>query len=349
MTPMSPRIEAFSLLQQLRPVVASPQDEAEFKRVVTQGVQIPPALFDSWSRNEGDPGLNRCVTDMIIAWGRRTLHAQYVVKAEPPPVTTMCTYTKETEMRSPCPPAETAVEEDDALLFAAATALIEASTVEPVDNTSPSQTDMKKRKIKDLPARPLPKCTPPGLSLALGAPLMKRPASTSGDEHPRKRSRAKAKEISSPPRPGEPGSKEKSGPKRVGPNHTKASTSVLMAWLVANLKRPYPTEDTKAVLSSESGLTVPQVCHWFINARKRIWQPLWKAEQSRLGLESDSNDCNGPDGGDHTSAEVSPRAKNAQSSNGSTAPTTPVPLAIAPPKTFGAHTPPAGWRVEEFA
>ncbi|KAG0225296.1 hypothetical protein BGW42_004508 [Actinomortierella wolfii] len=61
--------------------------------------------------------------------------------------------------------------------------------------------------------------------------------------------------------------------KRRG-NLPKSVTTVLKAWLVENAKHPYPTEDEKLKLSQETGLTLNQISNWFINARRRILQPI---------------------------------------------------------------------------
>ena len=55
---------------------------------------------------------------------------------------------------------------------------------------------------------------------------------------------------------------------------SKAATNILRAWLFQHLQHPYPSEDQKKQLGAETGLTILQVNNWFINARRRIVQPM---------------------------------------------------------------------------
>ncbi|XP_014667537.1 PREDICTED: homeobox protein Meis2-like [Priapulus caudatus] len=54
----------------------------------------------------------------------------------------------------------------------------------------------------------------------------------------------------------------------------KSATNVMRAWLFQHLSHPYPSEDQKKQLASDTGLTILQVNNWFINARRRIVQPM---------------------------------------------------------------------------
>lgn len=49
------------------------------------------------------------------------------------------------------------------------------------------------------------------------------------------------------------------------------TTSVLKAWWQSHSKWPYPTEEDKARLVTETGLQLKQINNWFINQRKRNW------------------------------------------------------------------------------
>ncbi|KAK2580064.1 hypothetical protein KPH14_012348 [Odynerus spinipes] len=54
----------------------------------------------------------------------------------------------------------------------------------------------------------------------------------------------------------------------------KQATSIMRTWLFAHLVHPYPTEDEKRQIASQTNLTLLQVNNWFINARRRILQPM---------------------------------------------------------------------------
>ncbi|XP_063219881.1 homeobox protein Meis3-like isoform X2 [Bacillus rossius redtenbacheri] len=57
----------------------------------------------------------------------------------------------------------------------------------------------------------------------------------------------------------------------------KLATSVMRSWLFQHLVHPYPTEDEKRQIASQTNLTLLQVNNWFINARRRILQPMLDA------------------------------------------------------------------------
>ncbi|XP_050300442.1 homeobox protein Meis3-like [Anthonomus grandis grandis] len=67
------------------------------------------------------------------------------------------------------------------------------------------------------------------------------------------------------------GKKQKRG---VLPKH---ATSVMRSWLFQHLVHPYPTEDEKRHIAAQTNLTLLQVNNWFINARRRILQPMLDA------------------------------------------------------------------------
>nr|CAD7571808.1 unnamed protein product [Timema californicum] len=67
----------------------------------------------------------------------------------------------------------------------------------------------------------------------------------------------------------------------------KLATSVMRSWLFQHLVHPYPTEDEKRQIAAQTNLTLLQVNNWFINARRRILQPMLDA--SNPGSEQFGN------------------------------------------------------------
>ncbi|KAG1053284.1 hypothetical protein G6F46_004223 [Rhizopus delemar] len=73
--------------------------------------------------------------------------------------------------------------------------------------------------------------------------------------------------------------------KRRRGNLPKAVTAILRDWLCKHKKHPYPTEEEKAQLAAETNLNLNQISNWFINARRRILQPMLEEEErKRNGL-----------------------------------------------------------------
>ncbi|XP_012694624.1 homeobox protein PKNOX1 [Clupea harengus] len=60
----------------------------------------------------------------------------------------------------------------------------------------------------------------------------------------------------------------------------KQATNVMRSWLFQHIGHPYPTEDEKKQIATQTNLTLLQVNNWFINARRRILQPMLDASQS---------------------------------------------------------------------
>jgi len=78
--------------------------------------------------------------------------------------------------------------------------------------------------------------------------------------------------------------------KRRG-NLPKAATNILKKWLFDHLFHPYPTEEEKSALSLQTGLTLNQISNWFINARRRILQPMLESvrqQQQMQGMDPTS-------------------------------------------------------------
>ncbi|CAF2092196.1 unnamed protein product [Rotaria magnacalcarata] len=69
----------------------------------------------------------------------------------------------------------------------------------------------------------------------------------------------------------------------------KAATSLMRAWLFQHLNHPYPSEEQKKILARETNLNILQVNNWFINARRRIVQPMID-QSNRAVIGPDYND-----------------------------------------------------------
>jgi len=57
----------------------------------------------------------------------------------------------------------------------------------------------------------------------------------------------------------------------------KATTDRLKQWLLDHIDHPYPSEEEKISLSSETGLTIKQINYWFTNSRRRFLKK-WREE-----------------------------------------------------------------------
>ncbi|XP_075314770.1 homeobox protein Meis2b [Odontesthes bonariensis] len=74
----------------------------------------------------------------------------------------------------------------------------------------------------------------------------------------------------------------------------KVATNIMRAWLFQHLTHPYPSEEQKKQLAQDTGLTILQVNNWFINARRRIVQPM--IDQSNRAGNVHQGTAYSPDG-----------------------------------------------------
>ena len=72
----------------------------------------------------------------------------------------------------------------------------------------------------------------------------------------------------------------KNGKKSRG-NHPKSATACLKGWLFDHLVHPYPTEQQRDELCLQTGLSKLQISNWFVNARRRILQPMMDAMRAQ--------------------------------------------------------------------
>ncbi|XP_048444211.1 BEL1-like homeodomain protein 11 [Pyrus x bretschneideri] len=54
----------------------------------------------------------------------------------------------------------------------------------------------------------------------------------------------------------------------------ETSVAILRTWLFEHFLHPYPNDNEKLLLASQTGLSKNQVANWFINARVRLWKPM---------------------------------------------------------------------------
>ncbi|XP_003745598.1 homeobox protein PKNOX2 [Galendromus occidentalis] len=61
----------------------------------------------------------------------------------------------------------------------------------------------------------------------------------------------------------------------------KQATELMRAWLFAHIVHPYPSEEEKKIIAQQTNLSLLQVNNWFINARRRILQPMLDSQNSQ--------------------------------------------------------------------
>ncbi|GAU90890.1 hypothetical protein RvY_03246 [Ramazzottius varieornatus] len=66
----------------------------------------------------------------------------------------------------------------------------------------------------------------------------------------------------------------------------REAIGVLRAWLFSHIVHPYPSEDEKRQLAAQTRLSLLQVNNWFINARRRILQPMLESSHGGQAVSS---------------------------------------------------------------
>ncbi|XP_076945602.1 homeobox protein knotted-1-like 6 [Bidens hawaiensis] len=70
----------------------------------------------------------------------------------------------------------------------------------------------------------------------------------------------------------------------------KEATTILLEWWNSHYTWPYPTEGDKISLVETTGLDPKQINNWFINQRKRHWNPPESMQLAIMGAVSSNND-----------------------------------------------------------
>ena len=72
----------------------------------------------------------------------------------------------------------------------------------------------------------------------------------------------------------------------------KHATNTMKAWLFQHIAHPYPSEEEKRILAHQTDLSLLQVNNWFINARRRILQPMLESSNPENAVKPKK--CNKP-------------------------------------------------------
>lgn len=52
-------------------------------------------------------------------------------------------------------------------------------------------------------------------------------------------------------------------------------------WFISHVDHPYLNEKSKLKLMQQTGLDSKKIANWFMNVRKRIWQPVMKKNKNK--------------------------------------------------------------------
>lgn len=56
---------------------------------------------------------------------------------------------------------------------------------------------------------------------------------------------------------------------------------ILKKWFISHVDHPYLNEKSKLKLMQQTGLESKKISNWFMNVRKRIWQPVMKKNKNK--------------------------------------------------------------------
>lgn len=83
-------------------------------------------------------------------------------------------------------------------------------------------------------------------------------------------------------------SKNEKGTQRKSTSLPSETVEYLKAWMMSpeHISHPYPTEQEKCQIMSDTGIELKQLTNWFVNNRKRYWKPRVEAQLKRKAQAS---------------------------------------------------------------